>query len=157
MPGMSAEEVKATARRYMDELYNKGATAVVYEVLATDFVYRSALPPITPDREGIIQEMNMMRAAFPDLRGTVDDLLVEGDKGTMRWTMRGTHEGAFMGVPPTHKQVVWSGVAFWRSVDNKLVETWNYADDMSLFQQLGAMPQAALGQQPGAFQAQPPV
>ncbi len=155
MPAMSAEESKRDARRYMDELYNKGNTAVVFEMLAANFVYRNPAPPITPDREGLIQEMTMVRTAFPDLKVTVDDVLIEGDKGVMRWTMSGTHEGVFYGIAPTHKHVVWSGIAIWRTVDNKLVESWNFLDRLDLLNQIGATSQLALGQPISVTQAQP--
>ncbi len=155
MPAMSADQNKADARRYMDELYNKGNTAVVYEMLAADFVYRNAAPPITPDRAGIIQEMKMVRTAFPDLHVTVDDVLIDGDKGVMRWTMNGTHEGVFYGITPTHKHVEWSGIALWRSVDNKLVESWNFPDRLDLLAKLGVPLPVDLGQPIGVTQAQP--
>ncbi len=154
MPVMSAEELKAAARRYVDELYNKGHTAVVYEYLAPNFVYHTARLPFTPDREGVIQEMTMLRTAFPDLRFTVDDQLIEGDKGVMRWTLRGTHKGDYFDIPPTHKQVAWSGIVFARMSDGKYTEWWNFPESLGLFQQVGAYPQAAIVRQPQAPHAE---
>ncbi|HEX9057411.1 MAG TPA: ester cyclase [Ktedonobacterales bacterium] len=154
MPAMSAEEMKAASRRYMDELYNKGNTAIVYELLAPNFVYHTATPPITKDREGIIQEATLLRTAFPDARITVDDLLIEGDKLAMLWTIRGTHKGDFYGVPPTNKQVTWSGIVLGRIVDGKNVEAWNHVDRLGLLQQLGAIPETAITPQPTATQPQ---
>ncbi|MGE5333335.1 MAG: ester cyclase [Nitrososphaerota archaeon] len=154
MPALSPDEIKAATRRYMDELYNKGNTAVVNEQLAPNFVYHTALPPITPDREGIIQEAIMLRTAFPDLHVSLDDLLVEGDRLVFRWTMRGTHEGDFLGVPATHKQVTFSGLTLGRNVEDKTVEAWNFPGTLSLFQQMGAFPQPAIVQQPSAGQQQ---
>lgn len=147
MPAMSAEEFKATARRFVEELYNKGNTAVVDELVAPDFVYHTSNPAITPDREGLRKEPAEIRSHFPDLRGTVEDVITEGEKGVMRWTLRGTHEGAYRGIPPTHKRVEWSGVIIWRNRDGKMVEAWNFPDRLGLLQQLGTFPQAATGQQ----------
>jgi predicted ester cyclase len=148
MPAMSVEEIKTATRRYMDELYNKGNTAVVYELMAPNFVYHTATPPITPDREGIIQEAALTRTAFPDLRITLDDLLVEGGKLAALWTIRGTHKGEFYGIAPTNKQVTWSGVVLARIVDDKNVEAWNHFDRLALLQQLGAIPEMAITPQP---------
>ena len=155
MPALSVEELKAMARRFVDELQNKGNKAVVYEFMAPEFVYHTAQPPITRDREGIIQEAALLRAAFPDLRYTVDDLLVEGDKGVMHWTIRGTHKGDFFGIAPTQKQIAFSGLILARMKDGKFAEAWSYPDNMSLFQQLGAFPQFAATQPP--ITAQPQV
>ncbi len=157
MPALSADEMKATARRFLDELYNKGNTAVVDEQMAPNFVYHTAEPPTTRDRAGVIQEARMLRAAFPDLRFTIDEMLVEGDKMMVRWTMSGTHEGNLYGVQPTHKQVTWSGIGSAQMSDGKNIAWWNFPDDMGLFQQLGAIPRPEITQQTQASQAQPQV
>ncbi|HEU5441949.1 MAG TPA: ester cyclase [Ktedonobacterales bacterium] len=109
MSAMSAEEFKATVRRFMEELYNKGNTAVVDELVASEFVYHTSNPAITPDREGLRKEPAGIRSHFPDLRSTVEDVITEGENGAMRGTLLGTHEGAYRGIPPTHKRVEWSG------------------------------------------------
>ena len=154
MSTRSSEEQKAAIRRYMDELYNKGNTAVVDEEVAPNFVYRTAAALVTPDREGLIQEALLVRKAFPDLHCTVDDVLVEGDMLVMRWTMRGTQEGDYFGVPPSHKQVTYSGLSLVRNVEDKSVEAWTFFNTLGLFQELGAFPQAVVGQQPEAPQVQ---
>ncbi|HEX8997778.1 MAG TPA: ester cyclase [Ktedonobacterales bacterium] len=155
MPTMSAEEYKAAARLFLDELYNKGNYAMVLEQLEPSFVYHTATPPFTPDREGVIEEAKMLRSAFPDLRLDIDDLLVEGDEMAVRYTVQGTHEGDFIGIAPTHKRVLWSGISIDHSVNGKSTNWWNFPDLTGLFQQLGAFPQvAATLQQPIASQAQ---
>ena len=47
-------------------------------------------------------------AAFPDAQATIEDLIAEGDKVVTRFTLRGTHRGAFMGIAPTGKHVTTS-------------------------------------------------
>lgn len=155
MPAQSAEEMKAIARRFLDELYNKGNTTVVDEQMTPNFVYHTAEPPITRDSAGVIQEARMLRSAFPDLRFTIDEMVVEGDKMMVRWTMSGTHDGDFYGVQPTHKQVTWSGIGSAQMSDGKNVAWWNFPDEMGLMQKLGAIPQLGIAQQPGVSQAQP--
>lgn len=154
MSAPSAEEHKATVRRFVDELYNKGNIAVVYENMAPDYINHTARPPIAPDREGFVQEALHLRIAFPDLRFTVEDLLVEGDKGVMRWTMTGTHGGDFYGIAPTHKQVTFSGLNIWRVRGNKEFESWSYAEDLHLFQQLGVLPHRTTAPQTVGAQTQ---
>lgn len=157
MPVMSGEELKAEACRFVEEFYHKRHTAIVYEHLTPNYVDHMAQPPITPDREGFIQEATALLTAFPDLQFIVDDMLVEGDKTVMRWTIRGTHEGDFYGIPPTHKQVAFSGVVIARwvvsttheGIEGKaVVEQWNFVDRLGLLQQLGVFPQPAVTPQP---------
>lgn len=157
MPALSTEELKATTRRYFDEVYGKRNMNVVYELVAPDFVYRTARPPITPDREGLVQEPTLAFTAFPDLRLTIDELFVEGETIITRYTLVGTHEGDFYGVPPTHKPIKVSGVVIARTRDGKVTEAYRFEDDLLLMQQLGVMPipQAAVAPQP--ITAQTPV
>ena len=72
-----------------------------------------------------------------------DELIAEGDKVVERYTVRGTHQGAFLGIPPTGKHVSVSALGIDRIKDGKIVETWISMDTLGLLQQLGAIPQLA--------------
>ncbi len=91
-------------------------------------------------REGIEQFYGALRAAFPDLRITIEDQVAEGDRVVTRWTARGTHTGAFQGIPPTGKQGRMTGIDIDRIADGKVVECWVNSDDLGLLQQLGVIP-----------------
>jgi hypothetical protein len=80
------------------------------------------------------------RAAFPDLRVTVDDLVTDGDKVVRRFTLRGTHAGPFMGIPPTGRAVAAAGIAIDRLAGGKVAESWVSLDALNLLRQLGASP-----------------
>jgi steroid delta-isomerase-like uncharacterized protein len=80
---------------------------------------------------------------FPDFRLTVEDEIAAGDKVAARWTMTGTQEGEAFGVPATGKQVIHSGMTFYRLSNAKIVEIWFLADTLGMLQQLGAIPQGA--------------
>jgi len=82
----------------------------------------------------------MFRTAFPDVRFTVEDQIADGDLLANRFTVRGTHQGEFMGIPPTGKQATVSGIDMIRVRDGKVVEHWVQMDQMGLMQQLGLMP-----------------
>jgi steroid delta-isomerase-like uncharacterized protein len=82
----------------------------------------------------------MALAAFPDIQITVDDEIAEGDRVVCRWTVTGTHQGEFMGIPPAGKAVTRAGVAIYRLVNGKIAENWLFADDVDFMQQLGALP-----------------
>jgi len=73
-------------------------------------------------------------------RKPVEDLLAVGDKVVIRWTIRGTHQGPFLGIAPTGKSAIWSGLNIFRLAGGKIVEEWGVADIAGLLHQLGALP-----------------
>jgi steroid delta-isomerase-like uncharacterized protein len=76
--------------------------------------------------------------AFPDSRISIESCIAEGDEVATRWTLTGTHQGVFQGIPPAGRLVKFTGIEFNRVVDGKLVEHWSMFDNVSLLQQIGA-------------------
>ena len=110
---MSTEENKALVRRFEEEVWNGRNPSLVDEFFAASHIFRAAgSPPL--DREGHRQMIAHFQDAFPDGRNTSEELLAEGDKVVQRWTFRGTHQGAFQGIPPTGRQVTLTGISIWR-------------------------------------------
>jgi steroid delta-isomerase-like uncharacterized protein len=81
--------------------------------------------------------MAMFRQAFPDSYFTVEDMVAEGDKVATRKTFHGTHQGEFMGIPPTGQQVSVGLIDIVRIADGKVVEHWSMGDNLGMMQQLG--------------------
>ena len=135
-----SEENKALLRRFIEEVANKGNLAVIDEIISADVVDHNPQPGQPSGREGVKQNFNMFRTAFPDLHITIDDMVAEGDKVAARMTMRGTHRGELMGIPPTGKQVVFSSIEIDRFSGGQCVDHWEQADIMGLMQQLGVAP-----------------
>jgi len=80
-------------------------------------------------------------AAFPDFRVTTENIIAEGDKVAIRWTVNGTHLGALMGVPPTGRSVTFTGMTIYRFADGKIVENWWSYDALGMMQQItGPLP-----------------
>ena len=136
---MSTEENKALVLRFEDEVWNGRNPARVDEFFAPSHAFRAAGdPPL--DREGHRQMIAHFQGAFPDGRNASEELLAEGDMVVQRWTFRGTHRGAFQGIPPTGNQVTLTGISIWRFDDGRIVESWHELDTLGLLQQLGAIP-----------------
>lgn len=95
-------------------------------------------PPITSD--GHEEMAAMFWAAFPDIKQTVEETVAGGDKVAVRFTLRATHTGNFMGTPPTGKQLAVSGMGILRIVDGKVAELRETFDVMGLMEQIGAIP-----------------
>ncbi len=135
---MSTEDNKALVRRFYGEgVHNP---AIFDELLASTYVLHF---PGSPPISGIEQAKQLMVAytsGFPDLRLTTEHMFAEGDKVAIRNTWRGTHQGAFQGLPPTGKYVTFTGTDIFRVVDGKIVEQWADLDGLGLMQQLGAIP-----------------
>jgi len=64
-------------------------------------------------------------------------VIAQGDKVVIRLTNRGTHKGAFRGIPPTGKEIEYTAIFVGRFVDGKVVETWVEANILGLMTQLG--------------------
>ena len=136
---MSAEGNKALVRRYMEEAFEKRSSTIVDELVAPEFVHHDPVSPIHGPEE-LKQLHGMFFAAFPDMRLTVEDMIAEADKVVTRWTIRGTHQGDLLGIPPTGKSVIVTGMVISRLKDGKFVEDWEKFDTMGLMQQLGVIP-----------------
>jgi steroid delta-isomerase-like uncharacterized protein len=136
---MSMEENKALVRRFEEAVWNERNPSRVDEFFAPSHLFRAAgSPPL--DRAGHRQMIAHFQDAFPDGRNTSEELLAEGDKVVQRWTFRGTHQGAFQGIPPTGKPVTLTGISIWRVDGGTIVESWHELDTLGLMQQLGVIP-----------------
>ncbi len=136
-----SEENKRLVRRLIDEVWNQGKLDVLHELVTSDYVRHD---PSWPDEirgpEGFKQYAGTVHAACPDGRFTVEDLIAEGDKTAVRWTFKGTHQGEFLGIPPTWKEITLVGITILRVQEGKIVEAWGGYDALSLMQQLGVVP-----------------
>lgn len=136
---MSTEQNKALARRF-GELINAHDADGAFALCSPSFIDH-ALPPGTPPGvESSRQFFKMQFAAFPDLNGSVTEIIAEGDRVVVRMAVEGTHKGAFMGIPPTGKHVKWGLISIQRIADGKIAEHWSEMDTMGLMQQLGVIP-----------------
>ncbi len=138
---MSTEQHKAMDRRVYEEVWNGGNLAVIDELVAANYVDHDQEPTgALEGLEGLKQSVTMYRTAFPDVHFTVEDQIAEGDRVVTRWTARGTHQDAFMGIPPTGKQAMVTGISITRVASGKVVEGWTNFDALGLLHQLGAVP-----------------
>ena len=132
---MSSEENKALVRREQEELWNAtGNLDVAQELFVADLV------------EAARQEAADFREGFPDVVSTIEDLIAEGDKVVARWRARATHQGEYMGISPTGKEVEFTGISVYRIEAGKIAESWNEEDELGLMRQIGAV--AESGQEP---------
>jgi steroid delta-isomerase-like uncharacterized protein len=139
---MSANANKDALRRLYEEVINTGELDRSGEFIAADMVDHEHAPG-TEDLQGtelFNQYFSMIRSAFPDFEGVVEDMVAEGDKVAARVTIRGTHRGEFMGIPSSGNRIEVTGIDIARFADGKMVEHWGNFDDLGMMQQLGVVP-----------------
>ena len=134
------EENKALVRRWFAEV-DKGNEHIVDELIAVDYIdHNPPLPDMAPGREGVKQANALLRAAFPDVRHTIEGQIAEGDKVVTHVTARATFQGEILGVPPNGKLITIEGISIHRIAASQFVEHWAVVDNLRLYQQLGVIP-----------------
>lgn len=135
--GLVATDNAELIRRLHRALLESRDLATVDEFFADGFVSHNNPPELPPGLAGVKRFFEMFRDAFPDLEVTIDELVVEGDRVAVATTMRGTHRGELMNLPPTGKRVSVTGIDMVRIEDGKIVEHRGLTDTVGLMRQLG--------------------
>src|SRR3954463_13874639 len=137
---MTTENNKPIMHRFV-EFINNASGQLATELISPDAVFYVPGSPVPMHGPGgYLAIVNMMRGSFPDIQWTLEDMVAEGDKIAARFIMRGTHQGAFFGVPPTGKPIAVQAMNFYRLVGGQFVEERGQPDLLSLLQQIGSAP-----------------
>ncbi len=138
---MQKEDNLDLIHRYVAEVWDSAHPAdpeVIRRFLSPSF-RRHLLALGSPlDLEATIDRLQGLTTAFPDLKMTLEDLIVDDDKVAMRATLRATHMGEFLGIPPTGKQITVTIVDIFRVEQGQLVEGWGGFDVFDMLSQMGA-------------------
>lgn len=126
---MPLEENKEFIRRYLDSISGKPKTESVMRLFIAE--------------QPLIDHVMMAEASFPLYRLDADEIIAEGDLVSVRGWVRGKHLGTGMGMPPTGKDVEFSIFITYRIASGKIVDHWMLTDNMTMMQQIGAVPGAA--------------
>ncbi len=145
---MLEEKNKALLRRFVEEMVNQGNMAVAPELVASDFIELDPFPGQAPGRAGLIESIERLRTAFPDLIWRIEEMVAEGEKVASLHSWSGTHRGEFLGIAPTGKRVRMSCTIFDTYEDGKLKKSRLVMNVLSLLQQLGTMPEAEQEKRP---------
>jgi steroid delta-isomerase-like uncharacterized protein len=121
--------------------------SVIDELVSTEYVgYDPALPEPIRGPQGVKDNVNQYKDAFEGAHITVKEQIAEGDTVATQWEGRGRHTGEIMGIPPTGKDTVVSGLNLTRIKDGKIVEDTSIWDTLGMLQQIGAVPTGATAQ-----------
>ncbi len=138
---MGTDENKAIVRRLYDEGFNRGDGDLLDELLSPGFVDHTASSDQAPGAAGIKQAWQWFHEVFPDIHLIVEEVIAEGGTVAARVTMQGTHCGAFMGLPPTGKAVMVTGLEICHIAEGKIVDLWSEFGLLDAMRQLGGSAQ----------------
>jgi steroid delta-isomerase-like uncharacterized protein len=136
---MSTEENKAVVRQFFSN-FNEGDQRALHALLADSFIAHNPFLGQAPTRDGMLQLMATILAAFPDQHTTIEELIAEGDEVVARHTHSGTLQREFLGIPPTGKHASFTGIEVFRVAEGRIVEWWRTEDELGFMQQLGVIP-----------------
>ncbi len=131
---VESDKNKVLVRRWIEEGFNGRDLRVVDEIFAETFELNGNVI----SRENLKQSMRRRLTAFPDLRVTIEEIIGEGDKVGIWYTVQGTHRGEFEGIGPTGSQVNWFGFDLLRIESGKITQGRFIDDALGLMRQLGA-------------------
>ena len=141
---MSAEENKALVRKLVDA-GNRRDDATVDALIADDWQTHGwwynpvqmdgkPLPPGGATRDMMRQGRETMRAQFPEMQASIDELFAAEDTVTVLTTAHLTTRDG--------KSITRKAVAVHRIAGGKIVESWSQWDRLGHFQQLGVVPES---------------
>jgi steroid delta-isomerase-like uncharacterized protein len=138
---MSEADNKTIIRRFVEDGLNRRNATLIEEVYAAEYIGHDPERP-TPRRIDDLRQgmVGLLGKVFPDAQYSIEDLVAENDLVVWHWTFRATHQSELMGIPPSGKSIVFSGVNIFRMANGKVVEDWVYRDTVGMLRQLGAMP-----------------
>jgi steroid delta-isomerase-like uncharacterized protein len=131
----TAERNKELVRRYLDAFNDKDREALS-DVVADDVVEHGTHWEV----EGFEEFMAYVEEnvdTFADYTGSTEAMVAEDDTVAVRYSVSGTHEGEYLGIKPTGRDVEWTGIAMYRVDDGEIAEIWIESDELGLLEQLG--------------------
>jgi steroid delta-isomerase-like uncharacterized protein len=139
---LMSEENKQLVRRWFEEVWNKGRADAIEEMFDENGIAHGLSDdpsnPIKGPRD-FRPFHTLFRQAFPNMKIVIEDMIAEGDKVTARCSVRGKHEGDFLGRAATQSPIEFTGITIVRIANGKIVEAWNNFDFMTVHRQVGLL------------------
>jgi len=136
---------KQIVQRFIEELWNARKLDVADEIFCDDCVthqLRSGAADQSAPRgpEVIKEHVSGWLMSFPDLQFHVEEMIADQDHVVSQLTMEGTHQGMWMGIPPTGKRLQIRMITIHRITNGKIAEDWVLVETLGFLQQLGVLP-----------------
>jgi len=132
-----SKQANIEAQKKMGEAINKGNLEELRNVMAPDVKDHDPALDQGKGVDGFIKFFTEFRAAFPDLSIAVEDLVADEEQVAFAYTV--THQGNFLGIPPSGKKIKARGLQISKFKDGKIVERWGSSDELGIMQQIGVI------------------
>ena len=135
-----SEANKELLRRWFEEVWNKGRADAIDEMFDENGIAHGLADDASQPIKGPSNFRpfhRTFREAFPNMTIVIEDMVAEGDRVAARCSVRGKHEGEFMGRAATQAPVEFTGMTIVRIDSGKIVEAWNNFDFMTMYKQCG--------------------
>ncbi len=123
--------------RRFELAFRAGDQATIDEFCAASLVDHNAPPAHDPTLAGFKDKVAEMLSLFPDLEEDLQDITGNGDTVATRWTLRGSLQQDFMGIPARGQKISLEGMNFYRLKDGLITDVWTQFDAAGMMQQLG--------------------
>jgi steroid delta-isomerase-like uncharacterized protein len=133
---MTQTHNKAIIQKLYTEALNKRDQGLTKELVGEEFTGPRGLKGAA----GFWAPLQPLLEAFPDMQWTVEEMLAEGEKVTVRFTTHGTHTATFNGLPATGKKVTGNGIGFFQLKEGKIISGQVHTDRLGFLQELGLLP-----------------
>ncbi len=102
------------AMKKFERMINTNDEALSEELVASDAAfYTPASPEPLYGGKGYLSVVKWMRGGFSDVQWKLEEMVAEGNVIAVRWQLTGTHDGEFLGVPPTGRKISCSIMNFY--------------------------------------------
>lgn len=136
---MSKEQNIATQKK-MGEIINSHHFEQLHEVMSSGVKDHDPADDQGPGPEGFVHWFTQFHSAFPDFKIAVEHLVADEDNVAFAYTITGTHEGPFNGIPATGKKIKVRGMQISKfNSDAKIEERWGASHEIGILQQIGAV------------------
>ncbi len=130
-----------------DEVYHMGNLDALAAIYSDPHIFHGSSNQWEDEGKSIsqmAQEISLLRAAFPDLKISVEKVIASTEEGTVDICccsrFEGTHRGWLQGVAPTFRQVSVVSLDIYSLSGGKIVEEWGSFDILGMLRQLGVLP-----------------
>ena len=139
---MTNEQNKISARRIVEESWNKHNTKLLDELFSNDAILHNPQDPtVVKGPQGAKTSLQTYLTAFPDVKLTIEKEIADGEYVVQHLRATGTNTGSFNGMPATNKKAITTGAMTTKfDSSGKIVEVWSFFDNLGLMQQLGVVP-----------------
>jgi steroid delta-isomerase-like uncharacterized protein len=124
-----------SARRWFKEVWSDGGESAIHQLMAENVDAVQEGGTITR-REQFVEVRRLFLSAFPDLKVEVEDIVAEGDKAVVRWSVRATHTGDLLDIKATNRPVSFRGMTWLEFSEGRIVRGWDSWNQGQLFESL---------------------